>query len=606
MSATRAARASRSPCWLLRCRACWRLRPRARRAQPNASRRRPERAAGLLAEPRSAGADRSGTLEVRDKDKVATFSGNVKVVQGDTTMRCKSLVVFYEDSRALRRGDQERDRLGRRRRPSQISRLEAKGGVIVTQKDQTATGDTGLFDMKANTVTLLGNVVVSQGPTCCAASAGGRSDHRRVARSMPGKSHGPVRMLIKQDQGGPAARPSSVAPKLTERRRGRLKPQRLDGVSRSEAGRRARRLSDGLGRRRVAATTRRAALDRRVSSLVGSISARAADRGRRQRRCRTGALQRATSRAAPSSRAAADAAATLQQRHSTAHGAAHAEPRRRPQRSAAASRTVAQPSRRQLSRRACGREELRRPQGGEGREPLRAPRRGGRPARSERRRQDHDLLHDHRADRGRQRPHRARRPRRHRRCRCTSARGSASAICRRRRRSSAASTVEENIRAVLEVVEPNKRRRERELDALLEEFNITRLRKTPSIALSGGERRRVEIARALASRPNYMLLDEPFAGIDPIAVGDMQMLVRHLTNRGIGVLITDHNVRETLRPDRPRLHHLFGRGADGGPHRGHREQPGGPPALSRRGIQALKAARIAAVRAAAIGSFAAD
>ena len=106
--------------------------------------------------------------------------------------------------------------------------------------------------------------------------------------------------------------------------------------------------------------------------------------------------------------------------------------------------------------------------------------------------------------------------------------------------------VEENIRSVLEVVEPDAKRRERDLNSLLEEFNIARLRKTPSIALSGGERRRVEIARALASRPNYMLLDEPFAGIDPIAVGDIQTLVRHLTNRGIGVLITDHNVRETL------------------------------------------------------------
>jgi lipopolysaccharide export system ATP-binding protein len=106
--------------------------------------------------------------------------------------------------------------------------------------------------------------------------------------------------------------------------------------------------------------------------------------------------------------------------------------------------------------------------------------------------------------------------------------------------------VEENIRAVLEMIEPNKRRREAELDSLLDEFNIARLRKTPTIALSGGERRRVEIARALATRPNYMLLDEPFAGIDPIAVGDIQTLVRHLTQRGIGVLITDHNVRETL------------------------------------------------------------
>jgi lipopolysaccharide export system ATP-binding protein len=106
--------------------------------------------------------------------------------------------------------------------------------------------------------------------------------------------------------------------------------------------------------------------------------------------------------------------------------------------------------------------------------------------------------------------------------------------------------VEDNIRAVLEVTEPDRRRREADLNALLEEFGIARLRKTPSIALSGGERRRVEIARALASRPSYMLLDEPFAGIDPKAVVEIQKLVRHLTNRGIGVLITDHNVRETL------------------------------------------------------------
>jgi len=106
--------------------------------------------------------------------------------------------------------------------------------------------------------------------------------------------------------------------------------------------------------------------------------------------------------------------------------------------------------------------------------------------------------------------------------------------------------VEDNIRAVLEVVEPDHRRREADLNALLDEFDIARLRKTAAIALSGGERRRVEIARALATRPSYMLLDEPFAGIDPIAVGDIQALVRHLTNRGIGVLITDHNVRETL------------------------------------------------------------
>ncbi len=107
-------------------------------------------------------------------------------------------------------------------------------------------------------------------------------------------------------------------------------------------------------------------------------------------------------------------------------------------------------------------------------------------------------------------------------------------------------SVENNIRAVLEVVEKDRTQREADLDALLEEFHIGHLRKAPSIALSGGERRRLEIARALASRPSFMLLDEPFAGVDPIAVADIRNLVRHLTSRGIGVLITDHNVRETL------------------------------------------------------------
>lgn len=107
-------------------------------------------------------------------------------------------------------------------------------------------------------------------------------------------------------------------------------------------------------------------------------------------------------------------------------------------------------------------------------------------------------------------------------------------------------SVEDNIKAVLQVVEPNRKERERQLESLLDEFKIAHLGKSPSIALSGGERRRLEIARALASNPAFMLLDEPFAGVDPIAVGDIQDLVRHLTRRGIGVLITDHNVRETL------------------------------------------------------------
>jgi len=107
-------------------------------------------------------------------------------------------------------------------------------------------------------------------------------------------------------------------------------------------------------------------------------------------------------------------------------------------------------------------------------------------------------------------------------------------------------TVEQNILAVLEITQPDKRQRMHELEDLLYEFDIQRLRKTPSVALSGGERRRCEIARAIAGRPSFMLLDEPFAGIDPIAVGDIQLLVRHLKQRGIGVLITDHAVRETL------------------------------------------------------------
>jgi lipopolysaccharide export system ATP-binding protein len=107
-------------------------------------------------------------------------------------------------------------------------------------------------------------------------------------------------------------------------------------------------------------------------------------------------------------------------------------------------------------------------------------------------------------------------------------------------------SVEKNIMSVLEISEDDAERRLIILDELLAEFSITHLRYTPSIALSGGERRRVEIARALASKPNYILLDEPLAGIDPIAVGDIKNLILHLKDRQIGVLITDHNVRETL------------------------------------------------------------
>ena len=107
-------------------------------------------------------------------------------------------------------------------------------------------------------------------------------------------------------------------------------------------------------------------------------------------------------------------------------------------------------------------------------------------------------------------------------------------------------TVEQNLRAVLELHEPNRTGRERVLRELYDEFDLSHLRHSPAVALSGGERRRVEIARALAAKPQFILLDEPFAGIDPVAVGNIRALVRKLTARKIGVLITDHNVRETL------------------------------------------------------------
>jgi len=107
-------------------------------------------------------------------------------------------------------------------------------------------------------------------------------------------------------------------------------------------------------------------------------------------------------------------------------------------------------------------------------------------------------------------------------------------------------TVEENIWAILEICEPDRKAREEMLESLLNEFSITHIRHASALALSGGERRRVEIARALATKPSFILLDEPFAGIDPIAISDIRNLVSHLKDRGIGVLITDHNVRETL------------------------------------------------------------
>ena len=107
-------------------------------------------------------------------------------------------------------------------------------------------------------------------------------------------------------------------------------------------------------------------------------------------------------------------------------------------------------------------------------------------------------------------------------------------------------TVEQNIRGVVELAVRDKEKRDQMVDALLAELHIEHLRKSPALALSGGERRRVEIARALATKPSFMLLDEPFAGIDPLAIADIRELIKFLSGRGIGILITDHNVRETL------------------------------------------------------------
>ncbi|KAA5804072.1 LPS export ABC transporter ATP-binding protein [Alkalicaulis satelles] len=107
-------------------------------------------------------------------------------------------------------------------------------------------------------------------------------------------------------------------------------------------------------------------------------------------------------------------------------------------------------------------------------------------------------------------------------------------------------SVEDNVAAVAELAEPDRTRRKALVDELLDELNIAHLRKSPAVALSGGERRRVEIARALAAQPSFILLDEPFAGIDPLAISDIRELITYLKERGIGILITDHNVRETL------------------------------------------------------------
>ena len=156
----------------------------------------------------------AASLEVRDKTGIATFSGSVKVVQGDTTMRCQSLVVFYESSNAKGTVRAASPGPGGKQ---QISKLEAKGGVVVTKQDQTATGDQGHFDMKANTVTLSGNVVVSQGQNVMKGERLVVDLTTGVSRVESSKQTGRVQMLIQQQPGSSPANGKSSGPKLGPR-----------------------------------------------------------------------------------------------------------------------------------------------------------------------------------------------------------------------------------------------------------------------------------------------------------------------------------------------------------------------------------------------------
>jgi lipopolysaccharide export system protein LptA len=150
----------------------------------------------------------AASLEVRDKERMATFSGNVLVVQGDTKLRCKVLVVHYDNNqpRAMKAATPGAGG------SQQISRLEAKGGVVVTQQEQTATGDSGLFDMKANTITLLGNVTVSQGGNVVRGERLVVDMTTGVSTVDAGNSRGPVRMLIEQNKDGSSINKSSKPP----------------------------------------------------------------------------------------------------------------------------------------------------------------------------------------------------------------------------------------------------------------------------------------------------------------------------------------------------------------------------------------------------------
>jgi lipopolysaccharide export system protein LptA len=177
-------------------------------SQPNASKGPPNALQGFSQNRGQPVQIEAGALEVRDKDKVATFSGNVKVVQGDTTLRCKALVVFYEQQGQAAGAPAMKAATPGPGGSSQISRLEATGGVTVNQKEQTATGDSALFDMKANTVTLKGNVVVSQGQNVMRGDRLVVNLTTGVSQVLAGQSS-PVKVLIQQGGSGADGKPGA-------------------------------------------------------------------------------------------------------------------------------------------------------------------------------------------------------------------------------------------------------------------------------------------------------------------------------------------------------------------------------------------------------------
>ncbi len=476
------------------------------------------------------------SLEVRDKEKIATFIDNVKVVQGDTTLECRRLVVFYdqEPTPAATKGKAP-PKSGMMSPPAdggqqQIRRLEAKGGVVVTQKDQIATGDNGVYEMKTNSIVLDRQCGHDARPgrregrqALC------RHDHwslsRRIGHCWPkrsgqslirsGRARCQARRACCDDPGGHSAaanrRPRHGSPRADDDRRDRKGRRQAGAIAAAEAeltvvlSRDPRRGGWGQRLRNLLRPRARRAPPPAARGGNGSWDARFAPLES------PNIVRRGTGYSdQPIDDGGWEAAA--QTGYLAVHGV---------EKSFAGRKVVRGASLYVARGEAVG---------------LLGPNGAGKTTIF------YMVTGLIKADRGRIEldGHDITRLPMYRRARLGIGYLPQEASIFR------GLTVEENIRAVLEAVEPSAKRRQAELDALLEEFNIARLRKTPSIALSGGERRRVEIARALATRPSYMLLDEPFAGIDPIAVGDIQTLVRHLTQRGIGVLITDHNVRETL------------------------------------------------------------